>query len=385
MAAFHYVVKARLIRHIKESGEIQFLEFEDKFDNENPIVARDLAFNHYQNFIDVLLEAKQKKYYSDKQAREELKSFIDLSAKTKIKFGEIEWEWGLLDALGNGIGISLIIDIPKPDNVYEDKEGEEFIIHGIGYIGTFYDNPNSLIHGLEREYEYYTFYNYPTDNKVIEVVFCDSEEWDEGYRDGQPATYNILETPFDWTGLDKPYWWGEPEDEEINQAPQTIEEIIQEGESNQVEFKPALLYNFSTGKGGIGIKGIIAKTICAFLNSNGGVLIIGVTDKGEPQGLSFDFSLSEGKNPKDFFMLEFDQMLEHFLSFSIKSNVSGQFFQFNEKDIFFVTVMPSKRRPIFLKGQNGKEFYVRGEASSRQLTDIEELVNYCIEKWGTQL
>lgn len=383
MAAFHYVVKAKLIRHIKGSGEIEFLQFEDKFENENPIVARNLAFKHYQNYIDVLLEAKQKKYYSDKQVREELKSFIDPGTKTKIQLGESEVEFS--DTFGNGIGIFLIVDIPKPDNVYDDKEGEEIFLHGIGNISFLNDHSDSLIFELQREYEYYTFYNYQTDNKVIEVVYCSRDEWEEGYREDEPATYNILETPFDWTGLDKPYWWGEPETEEdevIQQAPKTLEEIIQEGESNQVEFKPALLYNFSTGKGGIGVKGIIAKAICAFLNSNGGFLIIGVTDKGEPQGLSYDFSLSEGKIEKDFFMLEFDQMLEHFLSFSIKSNVSGQFYQLNEKDIFVVTVTPSKRRPIFLKGQNGKEFYVRGEASSRQLTDIEELVNYCIEKWG---
>ena len=74
-------------------------------------------------------------------------------------------------------------------------------------------------------------------------------------------------------------------------------------------------------------------------------------------------------------------MLEHFLSFSVKSNVEGQFYEKDGKDIFIVTVTPNKRRPIFLKGQNGKEFYVRGEASSRQLTDLEELVNYCIDKW----
>lgn len=382
MAAFHYVVKAKLIRHIKGSGEIEFLQFEDKFENENPIVARNLAFKHYQNYIDVLLEAKHNKYISDKQAREELISFIDPGTKTKIQLGESEVEFS--DTFGNGIGVFLIVDVPKPDNIYDDKEGEEILIHGIGNISYLSDDPDRLIFELQRESDYYTFFNYQTDNNLIEVVYCSRDEWEEGYREDEPATYNILETPFDWTGLDKPYWWGEPEDEEIQQAPKTLEEIIQEGESNQVEFKPALLYNFSTGKGGIGVKGIIAKAICAFLNSNGGFLIIGVTDKGEPQGLSFDFSLSEDKNEKDFFMLEFDQMLEHFLSFSIKSNVSGQFFQLNEKDIFVVTVTPSKRRPIFLKGQSGKEFYVRGEASSRQLTDIEELVNYCIEKWGLQ-
>jgi len=57
--------------------------------------------------------------------------------------------------------------------------------------------------------------------------------------------------------------------------------IIQRGESNQVEFKPSLLYNFKTGKAGLSPKFYTAKTICAFLNSNGGVLFIGLTDKGE--------------------------------------------------------------------------------------------------------
>jgi hypothetical protein len=390
MVAFHYVVKAKLIRHIQGSGEIEFLQFEDKFENENPIIARNLAFKHYQNYIDVLLEAKQKKYYSDSQARIDLYSFIDPGTKTKIQIGEREVEFS--DAFGNGIGIFLVVDTPKPDKIYDDKKGEEIFIHGIGNI-SYLNEPNSLIAELEREFEYFKFNNYDTQVQEREIVFCNSEEWAEGYLgNGQwresysePNTYKILETPFDWTGLDKPYWWGEPEDEETQetqQAPKTLEEIIHEGETNQVEFKPALLYNFSTGRGGIGVKATIAKAICAFLNSNGGFLIIGITDKGEPQGLSFDFSLSEEKNEKDFFMLEFDQMLEHFLSFSIKSNVSGQFYQLNEKDIFVVTVTPNKHRPIFLKGQNGKEFYVRGEASSRQLTDIEELVNYCIEKWG---
>lgn len=32
--------------------------------------------------------------------------------------------------------------------------------------------------------------------------------------------------------------------------------------------------------------------------------------------------------------------------------------------------------------KNGKEFWVRGNHGNRQLTDNEELANYCIDKWG---
>jgi hypothetical protein len=278
----------------------------------------------------------------------------------------------------------MIINNPKNDIVYDDQVGEEIFIHGIGNISFLSDDPDRIIFELAREFDYYKHYNYDTKSKEIQVVYCSRDEWEEGYTEGEPATYNILETPFDWTGYDKPYWWGEPDneiEEEIKQVPKTLEDIINGGETNQVEFKPTLLYNFSTGKAGIGIKAIIAKTICAFMNSNGGFLLIGITDKGEIQGLDFDFKLADGKNEKDFFRLEFDQMLEHFLSFSVKSNVEGQFYEKDGKDIFIVTVAPNKRRPIFLKGQNGKEFYIRGEASSRQLTDLEELVNYCIDRW----
>lgn len=384
-ASFHYVVKAKLIR-CKENKEIDFLEFEDKFENENPILARENAFEHYQNYIDVLLEGKGSRYVSDRQAREELDSFIDPGTTTKITIGETNIEFS--DNFGNGIGIFMVIDNAINDN----KVGEEFFIHGIGNIGSSSYNTDTIIYDLVNEFDYYKYFKYDTKDKEIQIVYFNREEWAEGYLGNgewlegysEPNTHQILKTPFDWTGLDKPNWWGEIDNEIENEkspVPKTLEDIILGGETNQVEFKPTLLYNFSTEKGGIGIKSIIAKTICAFLNSNGGILLIGITDKGEIQGLDYDFKLSNGKNPRDFFHLEFDQMLEHFLTFSVKNNIDGNFYEKDGKDIFVVTVRPSKRRPIFLKGQEGKLFYVRGEASTRQLTDLEELVNYCMDRW----
>lgn len=56
-----YKVKAKLIRAIN-SSHLYFIVFEDKFENENPIVAREKAFNHYQNYIDVLLQGNEKTY-----------------------------------------------------------------------------------------------------------------------------------------------------------------------------------------------------------------------------------------------------------------------------------------------------------------------------------
>jgi hypothetical protein len=382
MAEFHYVVRTKVIKQIKGTGEIDFLEVEKVFENESPIIARNLAFKHYQSYIDVLLEAKGLEYVSDKQAKEDLDTFISPDAVSKIQFENSEVEFS--SVFGNGIGVFMVVDFPMPEDHFSLKEDDELFIHGIGQVSFLSDDPSIHITELQREYEYYEYFKYPTDNKITNVVFCSQHEWEEGYREDEPGSYQILDTPFSWEGLDKPYWWEQADGVVLKQTQQTTEldKLIAGGESSQVEFKPALVYNFSTERGGIGIKGIIAKSINAFLNSDGGFLFIGLNDNGNPQGLSYDFSLSGEKDVKDFFLLEFDHMLKHFLGFSIRNCVSGQFYNYIDKEIFVVTVSPSKRRPIFVKGQNGKEFYVRGEASSRQLTDPEELVNYCLDKWG---
>ena len=383
-AAFHYVVRSKLIR-FNENNEIDFLELEEKFEYDSPIIARGQAFDRYQSFIEVLLESKNKKYTNDREARKELKSFYDPEIDSKIVMGgqEVDFRGGWRF----GIGIFMVED--QPSQVSFSNSVMEYYIHGIGDVGGYLDiDDDYLVIVLEIELKSYRDHNYETAGKEIEIVYCSKVAWeDEKYRPFEPALYCILETPYDWDGYDKPYWWGDPDEEEIKepeQFPIAYENLIASGENHQVEFKSALVYNFSSGRGGIGIKGIVAKAICAFLNSKGGFLFIGVGDDGKIQGLDHDFNLADKKNAKDFFRLEYDQMLEHFLSFSVKDNVTGDFYEVEGKEIFVVTVAPSKRRPIFLKGQDGKEFYVRGEASSRKITDMEELTNYCLDRFTNQ-
>ena len=54
---------------------------------------------------------------------------------------------------------------------------------------------------------------------------------------------------------------------------QLIEDIIREGESEQLEFKETLR------------KEEIAKVLCSFLNNKGGRILVGVTDNGKIKGL----------------------------------------------------------------------------------------------------
>jgi len=374
MATFHYAVKVKLIRY-ETKDDIDFIDYEKVFENENPILARQESFKEYEEWLKDLYTGigNADGYVTDKQARIDLEKFITPSGKHNVVIDENEIDIG--NSFGYGIGVYFIIDLPyhkswENSDMY-DKKGDEYLLHGIGK-GDKYNDPLELSDSLNLEILYYEHYNYDKSDFERKAKIYD---WDKPGID----EIHFLETPFDWAGFDV-----EPEREEAEtgqNAVQEIEEIISNGEGNKIEFKPALLYNFKTNKAGISVKAKIATAICAFLNANGGLLFIGLDDDGNPQGLEPDFSLANGKKPKDFFQNEFDQMIEHFLSFSVKANITGQFHELDSKDIFIVTVEPSRNRAIFLKGQNGKEFWIRGNAGNRQLIDIEELANYCIDRW----
>ena len=385
MSAFHYTVKVKLIRY-ETKDDINFIDFNKVFENENPILARQEAFKEYEEWIKDLYTGigTTAKYSTDKQARIDLQRFTTPSGKHNVQIDENEIDFG--NSFGYGIGVYFIIDKPfhqswESEDMY-DKAGDEHLIHGIGTTKN-YNDPLEISDALNSEILYYEHYKYDTGNFERRTNFYD---WDKPGID----EIHFLETPFDWTGLDvePEEKEEEPETRERNTA-QRIEEIIANGEGNKIEFKPALLYNFKTERAGISVKGKIATAICSFLNSNGGLLFIGLDDDGKPQGLDKDFSLAVDKKPKDFFQNEFDQMIEHFLSFSVMANITAQFYNLDGKDIFIVSVEPSKHRPIFMSGQNGKEFWIRGQAGNRQptnernrqVTDLEELANYCIERW----
>lgn len=330
------------------------------------------------------LKERGEEYYSDKEARKHLTTFIDPGTTTKIQIGDKEYEFS--DSYGNGIGVYLVIDIPiQEKKLGDDKVGDEYLIHGIGNIDR--GDPQGLMDGLNQESWYYEHYDYETKDYKQIVDFYE-------YDIAEIEPNKILITPFDWTGYDIPYYDSEKEqilDEEQASSSKTkaktYQDLINGGENNQVEFKSSLLYYYDKKGGKSGyrmfVRHIIAKTISSFLNSNGGHLFVGVRDNKEIQGLIDDFSLvrPKGKDPKDYFTLEVDKIIKEYFK-SLASNISGEFTEINGVEIYVFTVFPSKNRPVFINGQNGKEFYVRLMGSCEPYTDIEEITVYCIDRWG---
>jgi hypothetical protein len=88
--------------------------------------------------------------------------------------------------------------------------------------------------------------------------------------------------------LSKPsgYWKSHP-----------ILQLIAQGEGPKLEFKETLEVNARTGERGSGVRTSTLKTIAAFLNTDGGTLLIGISDSGEVKGLDKDFRFCNRQNP----------------------------------------------------------------------------------------
>ncbi|MDZ7796166.1 MAG: putative DNA binding domain-containing protein [Candidatus Marinimicrobia bacterium] len=74
-----------------------------------------------------------------------------------------------------------------------------------------------------------------------------------------------------------------------------LTEKIMDGESEEIEFKSTLRTNLHTNNKDPRMEYTVLRTIAGFLNTNGGRLIIGVSDDGEPIGLEVDGFPNEDK------------------------------------------------------------------------------------------
>lgn len=270
---------------------------------------------------------------------------------------------------------------------FDDELQTEFAIHKISSSSNYDFEPQDLIDNLDMvEVPIFEHFNINIE-ALVETVFHYGLDYAESGEDEESgAKRRILSTPFIWHCLEN-YHGNKIATEKENKLDiinLEWKDIINKGESNSIEFKPCLIYNFKTNAAGISVKYIIAKAICGFLNSNGGVLFIGVTDNGEIQGLNdFDYSLFDGKNGQDKILLELDSLISYFFNLSVKPLINSSIEKIEGKDILVIGVTECSK-PVFLRNKRydeiKKEFYIRMNASTRQITDIEEIIEYITNK-----
>lgn len=162
----------------------------------------------------------------------------------------------------------------------------------------------------------------------------------------------------------------------------TASELAQIDESQTLEFKSTARWNIRANQQDRKMEHIIVKAVCGFLNSEGGKLLIGLDDDGQPLGLDADYQTLKKKD-RDGFELWLRQHLENNLSVSTTQIIGIHFEQIGVHDVAIVSVAPSGR-PVFskaLEGNDRSEFWVRVGNQTKQLHG-DDMVEYQNGHWS---
>lgn len=159
-----------------------------------------------------------------------------------------------------------------------------------------------------------------------------------------------------------------------------LPDLISMGETDSVEFKSSLRWDYNQNKMNKKLEFVILKSIAGFLNGHGGNLLIGVQDDGKILGLKNDYQTLKKKN-RDGFALMLTDLVVSRMGGDLGHLVTVIFHEVDGKDICRV-VCQQAARPVYCKDQNQTIFYLRSGCSTRAL-DIQEAISYIKNRWPT--
>ena len=140
-----------------------------------------------------------------------------------------------------------------------------------------------------------------------------------------------------------------------------IKKLIQEGEHEQLEFKSSLRKNIHTNKIDKKIEHAVIKTITAFLNTDGGTLLVGIKDDGTLAGIDQD-----GFSSSDKFYQHYTNLVQNHIGNEYLPLIKSKLLNIHNSQILKIDCKQSAK-PVFLEIGNDQEFYVRIGPTSVQL------------------
>ena len=174
------------------------------------------------------------------------------------------------------------------------------------------------------------------------------------------------------------------EDTAVPQPSLALADLLAIGESQTTEYKSTARWNTHTNQADKKMELVITKTVCGFLNAEGGNLLIGVNDDAQVVGLGQDMQTLGSKANRDGYELWLRQHLDNSLSVRTTGIVRVRFEQAGQHDVCVVSVAASGK-PVFAKphegGQAPTEFWVRNGNATRQLHG-DDMVEYQANHWG---
>jgi hypothetical protein len=161
----------------------------------------------------------------------------------------------------------------------------------------------------------------------------------------------------------------------------SLESLLEDDENRFLEFKSSLRWDYRQEKTNPELEKVILKTLAAFGNTDGGILLIGVDDDKNIIGLEKDFQTLK-RQDSDYYEIHLRNLLHKEMGVKyVSKHIRTQFETAdNGQVVCKIKVIPGDE-PQFLKvrDKNGKQdekFYVRSGNSSHEIHSMAEINDY---------
>ena len=172
-----------------------------------------------------------------------------------------------------------------------------------------------------------------------------------------------------------------------------LSEILAKDEGTVVEFKSTLLADVRRARSDPTYRATRAdqvvhstlKTVCAFLNTDGGTILLGVEDDRTICGLDMDYRiLSEGRQSRDGWELELRNLVEGRFrdGRSVNNFVRVSFAVVGSSDVALVRVSP-RSKFSYIRNGDLTETYVR-QGNRTVSLGLSEFEDHLWQRWSTR-
>jgi len=141
-----------------------------------------------------------------------------------------------------------------------------------------------------------------------------------------------------------------------------LAQIVVNGESEAVEFKSTLRTNLHTGSKDPRMEHAILKTLAGFLNTNGGTLVVGLSDDGSPVGIDVDGFPNEDKKS-----LHLVNIVKSWMGPHVMTHIHAHFEDYEDSRVM-VLKCGKAAAAVFVKDDDVERFYIRTGPSTTELS-----------------
>ena len=163
-----------------------------------------------------------------------------------------------------------------------------------------------------------------------------------------------------------------------DRAKTEIDHLLRCKESQKLEYKESLRWDVNEERPNPALGEAVAKELCCFMNADGGDLLIGVDDDGEPVGLEKDYSTFKNGDA-DVFAQHVTNLVNKHLGKVANRCVELKFVKVRGAEVCWCAVKPSPE-PVFFS-KNGDKVLFRRSNNTCQPLDTEEAYKYIVQHW----